>query len=163
MLLTVVCTSQLLNMPDSSQTNASKFLFLVMTCFITYLASIGDTRHIYYLSLEQTHRAVKWSWVPHPWGIFPICYRKCICGNLDLENHGSQHFPGENGSYTVSSRPLLLSTQSAALLPSCNAILPGRYEPDLPAKCWSPNVQTHFNYLMSGKYSIFWFAHVVDR
>ncbi|KAK3312507.1 integral membrane protein [Apodospora peruviana] len=59
-------------------------LFTISTCFVTYMASIGGARHVYYLSREQTLLAVKYSWISQPWAILVFATGKSSVALLTL-------------------------------------------------------------------------------
>ena len=127
-----------------------KFLFLVMTCFVTYLASIGGARHVYYLSEEQTIEAVKWSWISQPWGIFLFATGKASVAILLLRIIGPNTLWRKWILYGVIASVFIVNSLGCIFtFVQCN---PPRalWTPGLPAKCWNPNVQAHFNYFLAG-------------
>ena len=97
-----------------------------MTCFTTYLASIGGCRHLYYLTPEQALKAVKWSWISEPWGVFLFATGKAAVAILTLRIMGKPA-SGASGSCTLWCCLFLLPARSAASLSLRSAILPGRY------------------------------------
>lgn len=121
-----------------------------MTCFVTYLASIGGSRHLYYLTPEQTLRAVKWSWISQPWGIFLFATGKSSVAILILRIIGK----------TKSSRTWILyaAIVSIFIVNSLGCIFTfvqcdppkALWTPGLPAHCWNPDVQEHYNFFMAG-------------
>ena len=124
-----------------------------MTCFVTYLTTIGGSRHIYYLTPEQTLEAVKWSWVSQPWGIFLFATGKASVAILVLRIMGPNTFWRKWILYTVIGSVFVVNSLGCIFtFAQCD---PPRalWTPGLPARCWDPTVQTHFNFFLAGKYS----------
>ena len=121
-----------------------------MTCFVTYLASIGGSRHLYYLTAEQALKAVKWSWISQPWGIFLFATGNASVAILLLRIMGRTSFWRRLTMYGVIISVFITNSLGCIFtFVQCN---PPRalWTSGLPAHCWNPHVQEHFNYFMAG-------------
>ncbi|KAH8742343.1 integral membrane protein [Diaporthe sp. PMI_573] len=124
-------------------------LFVITACFVTYMASIGGARHVFYLSPEQTMEAVKWSWISQPWAIFLFATGKASVAILILR------FMSRN---TVWRRALLyFIIVTIFIINSLGCIFtfvqcdPPRalWNPTIKANCWDPSVQQNYNYFLA--------------
>ncbi|KAM7200827.1 hypothetical protein V8F33_003758 [Rhypophila sp. PSN 637] len=150
-------------------------LFIIATCFVTYMAHIGGARHAFYLTPEETLRAVKFSFLSQPWAIFLFATGKTSVALLTLRIIGGQKSANSlssGGKFALSintkSRYFWRRTALYFLIVSlfivcslgciftfvqCN---PPRalWTPELLAPigsgtCWDPKVQLHFNYFLA--------------
>ncbi|KAM0800903.1 hypothetical protein BDR22DRAFT_907498 [Usnea florida] len=124
-------------------------LFLIMTCFTTHLASIGGCRHLYYLTPEQALKAVKWTWISEPWGVFLFATGKAAVAILILRIMGRTSFWRKWILYAlVVSLFITCSLCCIFIFVECD---PPRalWTPGLTAHCWNPSVQENFNYFLS--------------
>ena len=150
MLFTVVSSIRVLETSPTSRIDSLQFLFLVMTCFVTYYASIGGSRHLYYLTPEQTLQAVKWSWVAQPWGIFLFATGKASVAILVLRIMGKTSFRRSWVLYAVIISVFIVNSLGCIFtFVQCD---PPRalWTPSIQGHCWNPDVQEHFNYFLSG-------------
>ncbi|KAI1345328.1 integral membrane protein [Xylaria sp. FL0043] len=124
-------------------------LFVITTIFVTYLATIGGARHVYYLTPAQTVAALKWSWISQPWGIFLFATGKASVACLTLR------FIGPNSLWLKATLYFIMVTifiiNSLGVLFTFVQCNPARalWTPGLKAKCWDPQVQTDFNYFLA--------------
>ena len=121
-----------------------------MTCFVTYLASIGGSRHIYYLTPDQALQAVKWSWISQPWGIFLFATGKASVAILILRIMGRTSFWRRLVLYAVIVSVFIVNSLGCVFtFVQCD---PPRalWTPGLSAHCWDPKVQEHYNYFLAG-------------
>ena len=150
MLLTVVSQLLLLKTLLKNYVDCLQLLFLIMTCFVTYLASIGGSRHLYYLTPDQAMQTVKWSWISQPWGIFLFATGKTSVAILVLRIMGRTNFSRSWILYAVIVSVFIVNSLGCIFtFVQCD---PPRalWTPDLPAHCWNPNVQEHYNYFLAG-------------
>lgn len=113
-----------------------------MTCFVTYLATIGGSRHLYYLTQEQTLLAVKWSWISQPWGIFLFATGKSSVAILILRIIGK----------TKTSRKWILyaAIVSIFIVNSLGCIFTFA-QCDPPKALWTPGLPAHcWNFFLAG-------------
>ncbi|KAF2964104.1 hypothetical protein GQX73_g9479 [Xylaria multiplex] len=124
-------------------------LFVITTIFVTYLASIGGARHVFYLSPEQTISALKWSWVSQPWAIFLFATGKASVASLTLRFVGPNAFWVKFTLYFIIVTIFIVNSLGVIFtFVQCN---PPRalWTPGLEASCWDPQVQTNFNYFLA--------------
>lgn len=122
-----------------------------MTAFVTKLALIGGARHVYYLTLEQILNATKWSWISQPWGIFLFAPGKAAVAILILRIMGPNSFWRKWILYFLIVTIFIINSLGCIItFAQCD---PPRalWTPGLPAKCWNPLVQEHFNFFLAGK------------
>ncbi|GAP92594.1 putative integral membrane protein [Rosellinia necatrix] len=124
-------------------------LFVTTTIFVTYLASIGGARHVFYLSPEQAILALKWTWISQPTAIFLFGTGKASVASLTLRFVGPNAFWVKFTLYFVIVTIFIVSSLGVVFtFVQCN---PPRalWMPGLKASCWDPQVQTDFNYFLA--------------
>ncbi|KAI1848709.1 hypothetical protein JX266_005568 [Neoarthrinium moseri] len=124
-------------------------LFVVATCFVTYMASIGGARHIFYLDDEQRQEAIKWSWIAQPWAIFLFATGKASVAILTLRFIGRNTFWRKYTLYFIIVTIFIINSLGCIFtFVQCD---PPRalWTAGIPAKCWDPKVQTNFNYFLA--------------
>ncbi|RWA07280.1 hypothetical protein EKO27_g7834 [Xylaria grammica] len=124
-------------------------LFVITTVFVTYLASIGGARHVFYLSPQQTISALRWSWISQPWGIFLFATGKASVASLTLRFVGPNSFWMKFVLYFIMVTIFIINSLGVIFtFVQCN---PPRalWTPGLKASCWDPQVQTNFNYFLA--------------
>ncbi|KAM7214601.1 hypothetical protein V8F06_010000 [Rhypophila decipiens] len=136
-------------------------LFIIATCFVTYMAHIGGARHAFYLTPEETLRAVKFSFLSQPWAIFLFATGKTSVALLTLRIIGGQKSPNSIRYFwrrtalyfLIVSLFIVCSLGCIFTFVQCN---PPRalWTPELLAPigtgtCWDPKVQLHFNYFLA--------------
>ncbi len=114
------------------------------------MASMGGARHVWYLSEAQLLEAMKMSWLSQPPAILLFATTKSSIAILTLRLIGKTTFW----------RKIILCVVIAVV--SVSNVLgivftfaqctPARalWTPGLPASCWDPTVQEHFNYFLGG-------------
>ncbi|KAL7621418.1 hypothetical protein AAE478_008740 [Parahypoxylon ruwenzoriense] len=124
-------------------------LFIITTCFVTYMSSIGGSRHVYYLSPEQRLEAVKWSWISQPWAIFLFATGKASVAILILRFVGRNTVWRKYILYFIVVTIFIINSLGCILtFAQCN---PPRalWVPGIQASCWDPEIQTNFNYFLA--------------
>lgn len=124
-------------------------LFVITTIFVTYLASIGGARHVFYLTPEQAISALKWSWISQPWAIFLFATGKASVASLTLRFVGPNAFWVKFTLYFIIVTIFIINSLGVIFtFVQCN---PPRalWTPGLKASCWDPQVQTDFNYFLA--------------
>lgn len=119
---------------------------------MTKLSFIGGARHVYYLSQEQILEATKWSWISQPWGIFLFASCKCAVAMLILRILGPQTYWRRLILYFFIMTIFIVNSLACILtIVQCN---PPRalWTPGLPAECWNPSMQLHFNFFEAGRF-----------
>lgn len=122
-----------------------------MTAFETKLVSIGGARHVYYLSQDQILEATKWSWMSQPWGIFLFATGKSAVAILILRILGPTAFWRRLILYFFIVTIFIVNSLGCIFnFVQCN---PPRalWTPGLPAECWKPSVQEHYDFFVAGK------------
>ncbi|KAK0702006.1 hypothetical protein B0T26DRAFT_744917 [Lasiosphaeria miniovina] len=128
---------------------ATVILFAIATSFVTYMASIGGSRHVYYLTMEQTLRAVKFSWISQPWAIFCFATGKASVAFLTLRFIGRNTFWRKWILYYIIVT-IFIANGLGCIITFVQCDPPrALWTPDIPAKCWDPSVQLHYNYFLS--------------
>ena len=124
-----------------------------MAGFVTYLASIGGCRHLYYLSLAQRLNAVKYNWITQPWGIFAFATGKISVAFLILRIIGPNTFWRKYILYGIMASVFIINGLGCILsFVQCN---PPRalWTPDIikPGTCWDPKVQSGYAMFLSSE------------
>lgn len=133
-------------------------IFIILSGFVTYYASIGGLRHLFYLQPEQQALAVKYNWITQPWAIFGFATGKISVALLILRLIGPN---------TVWRKWILyVSMVSVLIFNSVDCIItfaqcdPPRalWTPELivsgEAKCWDSTVQADYAIFLSGERSL---------
>ncbi|KAK3365414.1 hypothetical protein B0H63DRAFT_112484 [Podospora didyma] len=130
---------------------ATVILFTISTGFVTYMASIGGSRHVFYLTPEQTLLAVKYSWISQPWAIFTFATGKASVAFLTLRIIGRNTVWRKYMLWFIIATITIVNGLGCIItFVQCD---PPRalWTPELAltASCWDPSVQLHYNYFLS--------------
>lgn len=126
-------------------------LLALTSCFISYMASIGGSRHVAYLSQEQVLEALKWSWIVQPPTILLFGTAKASIGILTLRIINKQAQWSRAIIYTVIGTALTVNILTIVFtFAQCNPTK-ALWTPSLRDKCWDPKVQEHLNYFFTGE------------
>jgi len=128
-------------------------LFLCLASFVTYYASIGGCRHLFYLTPPEQMLAVEYNWATQPWGIFGFATGKISVALLILR------IMGPNSVWRK--WMLYLSIVSVFIINALGCILTfvqcspsyALWNPQLvatgQATCWDPKVQSDYAIFLS--------------
>ena len=150
MLFTVVSRIRVLEASPPTRIDSVQLLFLIMTCFVTYLASIGGCRHLYYLTPEQALQALKWSWISEPWGVQLFTTGKASVAILIIRIMGRTSLWRKWFLYAMIISVFIVNSLGCIFIfVQCD---PPRalWTPSLPGHCWNPDVQEHFTFFLAG-------------
>ncbi|KAI9655764.1 MAG: hypothetical protein M1821_005199 [Bathelium mastoideum] len=123
-------------------------LFLILAGFVTYYASIGGCRHLFYLTPTQQLLAVKYNWITQPWGIFGFGTGKISVALLILRILGPNIFWRKWILYVTMA--VVFTTTSLACILTFVQCDPPRalWTPQLVAEhkatCWNPKAQSDY-------------------
>ena len=121
---------------------------------VTYYASVGGTRHLFYLSPPEKLRAIEFNWLSQPGAIFALFTSKASVALLVLRLIGPNTFWRKYILYFVIVTVFI--TNSLALIftfVQCNPVQ-ALWNPTIPANCWDPSVQADYNYFNGGNFLI---------
>jgi hypothetical protein len=125
-----------------------QILFLILSAFITYYATIGGLRHLFYLEPEEQALVVKYNWITQPWCIFGFATGKISVALLILRLIGPNTFWRKWTLYGSMITVFIFNVLACILtFVQCD---PPRalWEPQLiatgQAKCWDSRIQSDY-------------------
>ncbi|KAJ5281523.1 integral membrane protein [Penicillium angulare] len=124
-------------------------LFLTLAAFVTYLASIGGCRHLYYLSTAQQLQAVKYNWITQTWGIAGFAVGKSSVALQIIRILGpNDHWIKWTCWVLIGSTSLFCGLDCLFGFVQCN---PPRalWDPSVAQNCWDTSVQADFAIFIS--------------
>jgi hypothetical protein len=117
---------------------------VILSCFVTYISSIGGCRHLYYLTTQQQLLAVKYNWIAQIWGIVGFATGKVSVALLIFRIVGPGWAWMRWTLHFIMVSLLLFSGIDCILtFVQCN---PPRalWTPDIPHKCWDSKIQSDY-------------------
>jgi hypothetical protein len=128
---------------------------LILSSFVTYYASIGGLRHLYYLQPEQQALVIKYNWITQPWCIFGFATGKISVALLILRLIGPNTFWRKWILYASMVTVFIFNALACIFtFVQCN---PPRalWTPQLvatgQAKCWDSTSQADFSIFSAGE------------
>lgn len=138
---------------STADTDRFQVLFVILSAFVTYLASIGGCRHLYYLSPVQRLNSVKYNWITQPWGIFAFATGKISVACLILRIIGPNTFWRKWTLYGIIASVFIINALGCIFsFVQCN---PPRalWTPEIvgPDTCWNPKTQSNYAIFLSSE------------
>ena len=127
----------------------SQVVYGITCSLVTYLASIGGFRHMFYLPPPEQLRAVKWNWIALVFGILLFATGKIAVALLIIRILSPSSDWRKKVLYGIIILAVIFNTLGAILgFVQCS---PPRalWTPNFPSSCWDPRVQSDYAILMS--------------
>ena len=138
-------------LPQYESNELVQIIYMITCGWVTYLASIGGCRHLYYLSPSQALEAVKYNWIAQVFGITVFATGKIAVALLILRIIGPKTFWRKWILWAVIVSAVVINLIGIILeFVQCD---PPRalWTPGIPSHCWGPEVEQHYAIFNSSK------------